>query len=84
MITFDDTRGEQYTIGAAEMEKYGFVFFCIVSINRPNYLTKNKLQHYRILVMLSQHIPGIITEVTKYTGEDWNTIGKTKGKTGRS
>jgi peptidoglycan/xylan/chitin deacetylase (PgdA/CDA1 family) len=30
MITFDDTRGEQYTIGAAEMEKYGFkgVFFC--------------------------------------------------------
>jgi peptidoglycan/xylan/chitin deacetylase (PgdA/CDA1 family) len=24
MITFDDTRGEQYTIGAAEMEKHGF------------------------------------------------------------
>jgi hypothetical protein len=24
MITFDDTRGEQYAIGAAEMAKYGF------------------------------------------------------------
>jgi hypothetical protein len=28
--------------------------------------------------------PGIITEVTKYTGEDWNTGGKTKGETGRN
>jgi hypothetical protein len=31
--------------------------------------------------MLSQHIPGIITEVTKYTGEDWNTqLVKPKAK----
>jgi hypothetical protein len=29
MITFDDTRGEQYTIGAAEMEKHGFRCFLL-------------------------------------------------------
>jgi peptidoglycan/xylan/chitin deacetylase (PgdA/CDA1 family) len=27
MITFDDTRGEQYTIGAAEMENTVLLFF---------------------------------------------------------
>jgi peptidoglycan/xylan/chitin deacetylase (PgdA/CDA1 family) len=47
MITFDDTRGEQFSIGANEMDKYGFkgVFFVMtVSINRPNYLTKDQIK----------------------------------------
>jgi hypothetical protein len=36
MITFDDTRGEQYTIGAAEMEKFKGVFFVMtVSLTVP-------------------------------------------------
>lgn len=47
MLTFDDTDEEQYTIGAKEMEKYGFrgVFFIMtISINRPRYMTKEQLK----------------------------------------
>ncbi|HEY4618235.1 MAG TPA: polysaccharide deacetylase family protein [Flavobacterium sp.] len=76
MITFDDTRGEQYSIGAAEMNKYGFkgVFFVMtVSINRPNYLTKEQIKQ------LSDNGNVIAAHtwdhhmVTKYSGDDWNT-----------
>ncbi|HJS00422.1 MAG TPA: polysaccharide deacetylase family protein, partial [Flavobacterium sp.] len=76
MITFDDTRGEQYSIGAAEMKKYNFkgVFFVMtVSINRPNYLSKEEIKD------LSNSGNSIAAHtwdhhmVTKYTGEDWNT-----------
>jgi peptidoglycan/xylan/chitin deacetylase (PgdA/CDA1 family) len=84
MITFDDTRGEQYTIGAAEMEKYGFkgVFFVMtVSINRPNYLTKEQIA----ALSDTGHVIAAHTwdhhRVTKYTGEDWNTqLVKPKAK----
>lgn len=76
MITFDDTRGEQYSIGAAEMKKYNFkgVFFVMtVSINRPNYLSKEEIKS------LSDSGNTIAAHtwdhhmVTKYAGEDWNT-----------
>jgi peptidoglycan/xylan/chitin deacetylase (PgdA/CDA1 family) len=76
MITFDDTREEQYTIGTAEMRKYGFkgVFFVMtVSINRPNYLTKDQIKN------LSDNSNVIAAHtwdhhmVTKYSGDDWNT-----------
>lgn len=75
MITFDDTRGEQYSIGAAEMKKYNFkaVFFVMtVSINRPNYLSKEEIKS------LSDSGNSIAAHtwdhhmVTKYAGEDWN------------
>jgi peptidoglycan/xylan/chitin deacetylase (PgdA/CDA1 family) len=76
MITFDDTREEQYSIGAAVMKKYGFkgVFFVMtVSINRPNYLTKNQIKN----LSDSGNIIAAHTwdhhMVTKYTGDDWNT-----------
>jgi peptidoglycan/xylan/chitin deacetylase (PgdA/CDA1 family) len=76
LITFDDTRGEQYSIGAAEMEKYGFkgVFFVMtVSINRPNYLTKEQIA----ALANTGHVIAAHTwdhhMVTKYSGEDWNT-----------
>jgi len=74
MLTFDDTDGEQYTIGAKEMNKYGFkgVFFIMtVSINRPNYMTKEQL------IELSNTGHGIEAHtwdhhmVTKYSGDDW-------------
>ncbi|MFV5694220.1 polysaccharide deacetylase family protein [Flavobacterium sp. LB3P122] len=76
MITFDDTRGEQYSIGAPEMKKYGFkgVFFVMtVSINRPNYLTKEQIKS------LSDSGNTVAAHtwdhhmVTKYAGEDWDT-----------
>jgi peptidoglycan/xylan/chitin deacetylase (PgdA/CDA1 family) len=63
MITFDDTR-EQYTI-VAEMKKHGFkgVFFVMtVSINRPNYLTKEQIAALSDTGNVMQRIPGIITE----------------------
>lgn len=76
MITFDDTRGEQYSIGATEMKKYGYqgVFFVMtVSINRPGYLTTEQIKN------LSDDGNVVAAHtwdhhmVTKYTGEDWNT-----------
>jgi peptidoglycan/xylan/chitin deacetylase (PgdA/CDA1 family) len=47
MITFDDTRAEQFTIADAELKKYGFkgVFFVMtVSLNRPGYMTKEQVK----------------------------------------
>lgn len=76
LITFDDTREEQYRIGAETLKKYGFkgVFFIMtVSINKPGYM--NKIQ----IKALSDdgHVIGNHTwdhhRVTKYTPEDWNT-----------
>jgi len=76
MITFDDTRGEQFSIGAAEMNKYGFkgVFFVMtVSINRPNYLTTDEIRN----LSDSGHVIAAHTwdhhMVTKYAGDDWST-----------
>lgn len=74
MITFDDTDGEQYTVGAAEMQKFGFrgVFFIMtVSINRPRYMTKEQIKN----LSDSGHVIAAHTwdhhMVTKYTGTDW-------------
>lgn len=84
MITFDDTRSEQYSIGAAEMKKYGFkgVFFVMtVSINRPGYMSKEEIKsladdgHVVAAHTWDHHM------VTKYSGEDWNTqLVKPKAK----
>jgi peptidoglycan/xylan/chitin deacetylase (PgdA/CDA1 family) len=84
MITFDDTRSEQYSIGASEMKKYGFkgVFFVMtVSINRPGYMSKEEIKsladdgHVVAAHTWDHHM------VTKYSGEDWNTqLVKPKAK----
>jgi peptidoglycan/xylan/chitin deacetylase (PgdA/CDA1 family) len=84
MITFDDTREEQYSIGAAEMKKYGFkgVFFVMtVSINRPGYMSKEEIKsladegHVVAAHTWDHHM------VTKYSGDDWNTqLVKPKAK----
>lgn len=47
MITFDDTDEDQYTIGAAELNKYHFkgVFFIMtISIGRPNYMSAQQIK----------------------------------------
>lgn len=76
MLTFDDTQASQYTIGAAEMDKYGFkgVFFIMtISINRPNYMSKEQIKN------LSDNGHDIEAHtwdhhmVTKYQGADWDT-----------
>ena len=75
MITFDDTREEQFRLGAAEMDKYGFkgVFFIMtVSINRPNYMSKEQIRS----LSDSGHVIAAHTwdhhRVTKYEGMDWD------------
>jgi len=76
MITFDDTREEQFNIGAAEMNKYGFkgVFFIMtISINRPKYMTKEQIKS----LSDDGNVIGVHTwdhnSVTKYEGKDWET-----------
>jgi peptidoglycan/xylan/chitin deacetylase (PgdA/CDA1 family) len=74
LITFDDTRAEQFTLAVAEMNKYHFkgVFFIMtVSIGKPGYMTKNQIK------ILSQtgHTIGLHTwdhtAVTRYVEKDW-------------
>jgi peptidoglycan/xylan/chitin deacetylase (PgdA/CDA1 family) len=76
MITFDDTREEQFRLGAVEMNKYGFkgVFFIMtVSINKAGYMTEAQIRklsdngHVIAAHTWDHHM------VTKYTAEDWNT-----------
>lgn len=73
MITFDDTREEQYNLGASEMNKYGFkgVFFIMtVSINRPGYMTDSQIKN----LSNNGHTIGAHTWdhhlVTKHEGKD--------------
>lgn len=47
MITFDDTDEEQFTIGAREMDKYGFkgvYFIMTISIGKPRYMSKEQIK----------------------------------------
>lgn len=47
MLTFDDTDEEQFTIGAKEMDKYGFkgVFFIMtIAINKPRYMSSEQIK----------------------------------------
>ncbi len=74
LITFDDTREEQYRLGAAELKKYGFkglFFIMTVSIDRPGYMTKGQIKNlsdngYAIGAHSWDH-----QLVTKYKGTDW-------------
>lgn len=75
VISFDDTRGEQYSIGETEMKKYGFkgVYFVMtVAINRPKYLSIEEIK------TVSDNGNTIAAHtwdhhmVTKYTGADWD------------
>jgi peptidoglycan/xylan/chitin deacetylase (PgdA/CDA1 family) len=76
MITFDDTREEQFRLGAVEMNKYGFkgVFFIMtVAINKPGYMSESQIKK----LSNTGHVIAAHTwdhhMVTKYTTEDWNT-----------
>lgn len=76
MISFDDTDGEQFTIGAAEMNKYGFkavYFIMTIAINRPRYMSKEQIKN----LSDSGHVIAGHTwdhhMVTKYVGADWDT-----------
>jgi hypothetical protein len=67
--------GEQYTIGAAEMENTVLkACFCYdFSINRPNYLTKEQIAALSDTGNVIAAHTWDHHRVTKYTGDDWNT-----------
>jgi len=79
MLTFDDTDGDQYTIGAPEMKKYGFkgVFFIMtVSIGKNGkvrYMTSEEIKK----LSDDGHVIGSHTydhqNFKKLKGEDWVT-----------
>lgn len=74
MLTFDDTDEEQFTIGDAEMKKYGFkgVFFIMtISINRPRYMTKAQLKQLADEGNAVESHTWDHHMVTKYQGDDW-------------
>jgi peptidoglycan/xylan/chitin deacetylase (PgdA/CDA1 family) len=75
MISFDDTSEEQFTVGAAELDKYGFkgVFFIMtISIGRPGYMSSEQL---KLLADKGHTIASHTTDhhnVKKYSGADWD------------
>ena len=76
MLTFDDTKLDQWTVAVPELKKYGFkaVFFIMtVSLGRPNYLSKVQVKQ----MSDAGHVIGSHTydhqNVKKYQGQDWVT-----------
>ncbi|MGV3538372.1 MAG: polysaccharide deacetylase family protein [Rufibacter sp.] len=76
MLTFDDTKLDQYTVAKPELDKYGFkgVFFIMtVSIGRPNYMTREQIKE----LSDQGHVIGSHTydhhNVKKYEAKDWLT-----------
>ena len=76
LITFDDTKLDQYTVALPEMNKYGFkgVFFVMtVSLDRPNYMSKQQVK----ALSDAGHTIGSHTwdhqNVKKYQDKDWIT-----------
>lgn len=75
MISFDDTSEEQFSVGAAELDKFGFkgVFFIMtISIGRPGYMTADQL---KALAEKGHVIASHTTDhhnVKKYAGNDWD------------
>ena len=84
MISFDDTSEEQFTVGAAELDKYDFkgVFFIMtISIGRPGYMSTEQLKD----LSAKGHVIASHTtdhhNVKKYAGADWDfQLAKPKHK----
>ena len=92
MITFDDTDLEQFTIGAKEMEKYGFrgvYFLMTISINRPRYMNVEQIKTLSDSGHAVESHTWDHSMVTRYQGEDWNKqliqpMERVKSITGKS
>lgn len=76
MLTFDDTKLDQWTVAIPELKKYGFkgVFFIMtVSLGRRNYLSREQVKK----MSDAGHVIGSHTydhqNVKKYQGDDWVT-----------
>jgi peptidoglycan/xylan/chitin deacetylase (PgdA/CDA1 family) len=74
MLTFDDTRLDQYTAALPELNKYGFkgtFFIMTVSLGRPGYMSKQQVKE----LSDEGHTIGSHTydhqNVKKYVDKDW-------------
>jgi len=74
LLTYDDTRAEQFTIAREEMNKYGFkgvYFIMTVSLGRPGYMTREEVKQ----LSYEGNVIGSHTwnhsNVKKYTEKDW-------------
>ena len=74
MITFDDSRADQFSTALPELNKHGFkgVFFIMtVALNKPGYMTKEQVKQ----LAGENHIIGSHTydhkNVKTYTVDDW-------------
>jgi peptidoglycan/xylan/chitin deacetylase (PgdA/CDA1 family) len=75
MLTFDDTDGEQFTIGWKEMEKYGFkgVFFIMtIAIDKKGYMSKEQLKELSDSGNAIESHTWDHSMVTRYQDDDWN------------
>ncbi|MEO6550179.1 MAG: polysaccharide deacetylase family protein [Ferruginibacter sp.] len=76
MLTFDDTDAEQYSIGATEMNKYGFkgvYFIMTISINRPRYMSREQIKNLSDSGHAIEEHTWDHHMVTKYKGADWDS-----------
>ena len=74
MITFDDTRAEQYSIGREELSKYGFkgvYFIMTVSLDKPGYMTKEEVRQLAEAGNIIGSHTWDHSNVKNYTGPDW-------------
>lgn len=76
MITFDDTRAEQFTIAREELATYGFkgvYFIMTVSLGRPGYMTKEEVKQLADEGNVIGSHTWNHSNVKNYSGPDWQT-----------
>ena len=74
MISFDDSRLEQFALARTEMNKYGFkgVFFIMtVSLGRPGYMTKEDVKQLADEGNIIGSHTWNHSNVKNYSGDDW-------------
>ena len=74
MISFDDTREEQYSIANQELKKFGFkgvYFIMTVSLNRPGYMTKEEVKQLADEGNTIGSHTWNHSNVKNYVGGDW-------------
>ena len=74
MMSFDDSRAEQYTIARDELNKFGFkgVFFIMtVSLDRKGYMTREQVKQLADEGNIIGSHTWNHSNVKNYSGEDW-------------
>jgi peptidoglycan/xylan/chitin deacetylase (PgdA/CDA1 family) len=76
MVTYDDSRKEQFSIAHEEMNKYGFkgvYFIMTVSLGRPGYMTKQEVKQLSDEGNTVGSHTWNHSNVKNYSSQDWST-----------